>query len=76
MKHYEIIIENGHYPLTYKCSTISEAFGCLMEVSSWASHVNFEPDGLMETLVSMRQGKRLTFEACGGYRVAVKDGEV
>ncbi len=76
MAHYEITIKNGHYPLTYKCSTISEAFGCLMETASWASHVNFEPDGLMEALVSMRQGKTLKFESAGGYCVAVKDGEV
>ena len=75
MKHYEITIANGHYPLTYKCSTIAEAFGCLMEVSSWASHVRIDPDGIMETLVSIMHGELLSHEACG-YRIDVKEGEV
>lgn len=75
MKHYEIIIENRNYPLTYRCSTIAEAFGCLMEVSGWASHVRFDPDGLMETLVSMRFGKTISHNGCG-YYISVKDGEV
>lgn len=75
MRHYEITVNNGPYPLTYKCSTISEAFGCLIEASSWASHIHFDPDRLMETLVSMMQGKTQTFEA-RGYRLAVLKGEV
>lgn len=78
MKHYEITIGNGHYPLSYKCSTIAEAFGCLMEVSAWASHVTFDPDGIMEVLVSMKAGNTLSHES-HGYRIAVsdhKEGEV
>ena len=75
MKHYEITIENGRYPLTYVCSTIAEAFECLMETSCWANHVKFDPDGLMELLVSLRFGKLLDHKGCG-YRVMVKDGEV
>lgn len=75
MKHYEITIDNGHYPLTYKCSTISEAYGCLMEVSGWASHIHLDPDGIMETLVYMRNGTQLSFQA-HGYCIAVREGEV
>lgn len=75
MKHYEIVIDNRNYPLTYCCSTIAEAFGCLMEVSGWASHVRFDPDGLMEMLVSMRFGKTISHNGCG-YYISVKDGEV
>lgn len=75
MKHYEITIDNGHYPLTRKCSTISEAYGCLVEVSTWASHIHIDPDGIMELLVNMRSGKTLSHEAYG-YRIAVKEGEI
>ena len=75
MKHYEIQIENGHYPLSYKCNTISEAYDCLMELSAWASHVRPDPDGLMELLVDMRNGRLITHETYG-YRISVKDGEV
>ena len=75
MKHYEITIENGRFPLTYACNTIAEAFECLQEVSGWASHVRFDPDGLMETLVSMRFGKILSHNGCG-YRVVMKNEEV
>ena len=75
MKHYEITIKNGSYPLTYQCSTIAEAFGCLMEVSSWASHVQFDPDEMMGVLVNMSRGQGISFESYG-FRVAVQEGEV
>lgn len=29
-RQYEITIENGAHPLTCKCSTIAEAYECLM----------------------------------------------
>lgn len=74
MRYYEITISNGNYPLSYKCSTIAEAFGCLMEVSTWATHVHFEPDGIMELLVSMKSGETLSHEAYG-YRIEAKEGE-
>ena len=74
MKHYEITIKNGSYPLTYRCSTIAEAFGCLMEVSSWASHVRFDPDEMMGVLGDLHRGG-LSFETYG-FRVAVQKGEV
>lgn len=29
MKSFEILLFNNRYPLSYKCSTIHEAYGCL-----------------------------------------------
>ena len=73
-KQYEITIENGAHPLTCKCSTIAEAYECLMGVRGWASHLGFDPDGLMEILVSMRGGKTLSHMGYG-YRIEIRDVE-
>ena len=75
MKYYEITIENGHYPLTYSCSTIAEAFGCLSEAAILAPRVKFDPDDMMEQLAAMRAGKLLAC-ATAAYRIAVMEGEV
>lgn len=72
-KQYEITIENGAHPLTCKCSTIAEAYECLMGVRGWASHLGFDPDGLMEILVSMRGGKTLSHMGYG-YRIEISAG--
>lgn len=77
MKHYEIMVSNGHYPLWYKCSTIAEAYGCMEELTSWVPHIgnNLDLDQLMELLVQMKNGKVLSHEA-HGYRISVQEGEV
>ena len=75
MKHYEIMICNGHYPLTYKCTSIAEAFECLVSVSGWASHVRVDVEALMEVLVDLKRGNSQAFEAAG-YQIVVMEGEV
>ena len=33
--YYEVMLDNGHYPMVYQCSTMHEAYGCLEELASW-----------------------------------------
>ena len=73
-RQYEITIENGAHPLTCKCSTIAEAYECLMGVRGWTTHLGFDPDGLMEILVNMRSKKTLSHTGYG-YRVEIISGE-
>lgn len=76
MKHYEIRLANGHCPLTYECTTISEAYECLQTLARWhPCKPAFNLDGLMEVLVDMAKEKTLSHEN-HAVRIAVKDGEV
>ena len=63
MKHYEITLTNGGYPLVYKCNTISSAYGCVEELVCRIPMIG-----------DMERGKTLKH---GNYQclVEVKDGE-
>lgn len=71
MKHYELTVNNGDYPLTRTCSTIAEAYGCLETLrTGLLHHVDMDMDEIMELLVNMRNGKHLSHSQHGwGIRV-------
>ena len=75
MKHYEITLTNGGYPLVYRCSTIAEAYGCIENLVRRTPGMYIDLSGTMEILVDMRQGNRRRHEN-HHYAIAVKDGEV
>ena len=75
MKHYEITLANGGYPMTYKCSTIAEAYGCLEFLASWVPGLVLDLEGVMEMLVDMKKGKTLS-HSTHLYGITVQDGEV
>lgn len=60
MKHYEVTVNNGAYPLTRMCDSISEAYGCIDELKYWASRLrDIDMCGVMEDLVKMKHGEML-----------------
>ncbi len=74
--HYEIIVSNGHYPLTYKCSTMSEAYGCMEALRTGLLFDGaIDLDEVMETLVKMKNGERLSTKNYR-YSISVVEGEV
>lgn len=76
MKHYEITVENGHYPLTYKCSTIAEAYGCIETLRyRLLRSVAIDMSNIMETLVQMKNGHMLGTQT-SSYSIRVLDGEI
>ena len=76
MKHYEITVANGDYPLTYRCSTISKAYGCLETLRTGLLHNRtFSMEGVMELLVEIRHGKVLGHTDYG-WSIRVCGGEV
>lgn len=76
MKHYEITVNNGDYPLTYRCSTIAEAYGCLETLRTGLLHNRtFSMEGVMELLVEIRHGKVLGHSDYG-WSIRVCEGEV
>lgn len=64
-KHYKIIVANGNYPLTYACTSCAEAFGCIMELGNLSQKISFDPDEIMEALISMKHGKLISIHRCG-----------
>ncbi|WNX84396.1 hypothetical protein RWV98_17755 [Agathobaculum sp. NTUH-O15-33] len=75
MKHYEITVSNGDYPLTYRCSTIAEAYGCLETLRTGLLHDReFDMDDVMELLVEMLHGKVLSHN-CAGWSIGFCEGE-
>ena len=76
MKHYEITVSNGDYPLTYRCSTIVEAYGCLERLRTGLLHeLCWDMEGVMELLVEIRQGKTLSHSE-HGWSIFIREGEV
>lgn len=75
MKHFEILLFNGHYPLCYECSTIHEAYGCLEMLASWVPGMHLDLDGIMEVLVSMKIGPTRSHTSAL-FSITLKDGEV
>ncbi|WP_418972331.1 hypothetical protein [Allofournierella sp.] len=75
MKHYEVMLYNDDYPLVYKCNTMAEAYGCIKSLDNWVPGMCVDLSDMMETLVDMQRGKRMSFSAYH-YAIAVKDGEV
>lgn len=73
--YYEVMLDNGHYPMVYQCSTMHEAYGCLEELASWVPKIRVDLDLVMEQLVRMKNNKRGNFSA-HGYQVTVREGEV
>lgn len=74
--HFEIIIQNGHYPLTYKCTTMTEAYGCMETLRTdllFDGAIDLEE--VMESLVSMKHGKLLRVDR-NRYSIAIQAGEV
>lgn len=65
MMHFEITIHNGSYPLTYKCTTATEAFGCIQQTINVLlneKHIDINLDKIMEYLVGMKQGGMISTE--------------
>lgn len=56
MKHFEVVIPNGGFPLRYRSNTIAETFCCLMAASERISNITFDPDELLRDLVKMKDG--------------------
>lgn len=74
--HFEIIVSNEHYPLTYKCSTMAEAYGCMEALrTGLLRDVAIDLEEVMESLVSMKHGKLLRVD-CDRYSIAIQAGEV
>jgi len=74
--HYEIIVSNEHYPLSYKCSTMSEAYGCMEALRTGLLFDGaIDLDEVMENLVEMKVGKLLRVDR-NRYSIAVQVGEV
>lgn len=74
-RHFEVIVDNMGYPLTYKCSTAAEAFGCITTLASWASHIRIDEDELMRILVNMKFGAGISHQQ-HGFTVRIAEGEV
>lgn len=76
MKHYEITVLNGDHPLTYKCSRISEAYGCLDALrTGMMLDVIFDMDSIMGMLVDMQRGEKLG-HSNARWGIRVSEGEV
>lgn len=75
MKHFEIIVDNGRCPLTYKCTTAAEAFECITTLTSWASHIRIDEDEIMRILINMKfNGHRMYKQH--GFTISYEEGEV
>lgn len=74
MKHYEIIVSNGDYPLRYRCSTTAEAYGCIDTLRTGLLHDRrLSMEELMEALVEMKRGELLS-HAIVGLSINVREG--
>lgn len=54
---FEVIIENGSWPLRCTCCSPSDVFRCLLEADKRMTHINLEgdvPESLMEQLPRLR----------------------
>ena len=72
--YYEVMLDNGLYPLVYQCSTMHDAYGCLEELANWVPKIQVDLDLVMEHLVRMKSDKRGSFSA-HGYQVTAREGE-
>lgn len=75
MKHYEVMLYNGDYPLVYKCNTIAEAYGCIVNLERQMPDSPIDLSILMEGLVGLTQEDRRGV-GIGRYRIDVGAGEV
>lgn len=73
MRRYEIIIENGDWPLRYTAENIADAYACLMEARKRSDWIELDPVSLMETLVDMLHAGTLRV-AGEGYQIDVRPG--
>lgn len=74
MKHYEVVVENGGYPLSFRCNTITEAFGCLLTLMNRNPRLSIDLDKLITQLVRLEEG-RTQFYQTSAYMLSVQDGE-
>ena len=73
MRRYEIIIENGDWPLRYIAENIADAYACLMEARKRSDWIELDSVSLMETLVDMLHAGTLRV-AGEGYQIDVRPG--
>lgn len=57
MKIYEVKVDNGGYPLTYRCKTIADAYGCVAALHDGGMRgAGLDLDDMMDVLVVMKKG--------------------
>lgn len=73
MKRIKITVRNGSYPLSHVCDNISDAYGCMLALSSWVPMLmEIDLNEIMETLVDMCRGNLLSSKtAC--YKIEVME---
>jgi hypothetical protein len=76
MKHYEITLFNGSFPMVFKCTTATEAFGCMEQLAhGYLNAHQFDLDAIMSQLIEMKNGGLIGTE-CAAYSIRYIDGEV
>lgn len=74
--HFEITIPNGSHPMVYRCTTATEAFGCMEDLASgYLQTALLNLDGIMEIIVDMARGKMICHQS-HYYQIRMVVGEV
>lgn len=72
--HYQIMLDCDGYPMTYKCTTAAEAYGCLSAMNN-RGFIREDLDELMCSIVDMKRGKTISTTR-GSLTISYLIGEV
>lgn len=76
LSHYEITLENGHWPLTYKTTELSDAYDCIVNLlQDRCATLGHIKSTLMLALAEITNDNLKTYETYG-ISVCLRDGEV
>lgn len=79
MKHFVVILENGHWPMTFKTTSPADAYECIANLlrAQNATYPGYR-EGFLMALAAMKENKldRYVSPGVGGVRVHLADGEV
>ena len=75
MKHFVVTLENGHWPMTFETTEVTEAYECVANIlDSMDARPGHKTD-FMLALVRMDTGDKQLYSS-QGIRVQLADGEV